>query len=769
MPPRARRRAAATTAAAASPEESPAPAAAVASLDSLPDAVLAHVLLALPLDARLRCAAVSRRFAALLRDASLMWRKLSFEGASPETKAMTEHACADALARARVRPPFLAGVARPVSGATLGALCARAGAALRVLDITARSCDTLTAQCVLRALQHADAAAGALEELHAVRESDCEFSQRDEDSEGDDDGEVAIGFPRVRFERCVFSVAEAHELLDACGALRRGALHIDAPEGDDAAAALRALPPDVRVMLRLHNLRQAPALPAALAAGGGATLAGLHVQRAFDGVWDAAAGVAPALAALPALRSLRLFGGAQGGDVAAALVSLLLPGGPPLRELAVVNSEVTPAGAVALTAALAANTSLRRLLLEGCLCGVDAGAALATALARPDATLTHLQLINVGLTTDAAFAPLAAALEHNRSVRTLSLCNNPFLCNAAGEALAASLAHNSTLRVLRLANTTIGDAGWTALAHALAHAPGGALRTLDARRLGAAAGAAAVGGGGGALRAGGAAALARLLATHRGLRTLHLDGSALGGARVAALARGLGANTGLLCLGLASVDAGDDGAAALAAALTRPRRASAPATLSRLSLKNNALTACGAASLARALAGDAAPTLNRLSLNENQIGDAGAKAIAAALSSNTTLTHLCMSWTSFTAAGAAALGRALAAGGTRLVHLDVSFNYFGDAGAKAFGSALAANVSLTTLDVHGCDVGNAGARALARGVAANATLRELDASENDELGDAGADALRTAMRRDNAALRRLLLGPEHTDELRDVE
>jgi hypothetical protein len=95
MPPRARRPAAVTaaTATANSPAAPPSPAA-EASLDSLPDAVLAHALLALPLDERLRCAVVSRRFAALLRDTSLTWHVLSFEGACARVCACACCMCA---------------------------------------------------------------------------------------------------------------------------------------------------------------------------------------------------------------------------------------------------------------------------------------------------------------------------------------------------------------------------------------------------------------------------------------------------------------------------------------------------------------------------------------------------------------------------------------------------------------------------------------------------------------------------------------------------
>jgi Ran GTPase-activating protein (RanGAP) involved in mRNA processing and transport len=660
-----------------------------------------------------------------------------------------------------------------VSGVALGALCLRAGAALRTLDISAKSCDGLTRDNVLGALKRAPAAAGALQELRTVRESDIdgERSQRgggaDDSEDEDEDGYDAHIERNHEFAERAFGGFDVPELLDACGALQRGAISVYAPAGGGAAAALRRLPPGVRVLLLVRFLLRRTELPETLAAGAGAALTALRIEgHQDDGGWDAmpdSIALAPALAVLPNLRSLRLFYAGLGGERAATLAPLLLPGGPPLRELVIYSSDVTAAGSAALTDAMAHNTTLRRVWLEACMLNEEATPSLAAALTRPDATLTHVKLINVGLMAEAAFAPLAAAMERNRSVRALSLCRNPYLGDAAAEALAASLAHNSTLRVLRLTRTAIGDAGWTALANALASSA--ALRTLDMRDIGRTED---VGRGRGALRAGGAQALARLLATHRGLRTLRLDGGMLGGARVAALARGLGANAGLRRLSLASLDAGDDGAAALAAALTRVRRTPAPAaTLRRLCFDNNNLTAAGAAALASALAGDAAPTLTHLTLNENQIGNAGAKAIATALASNTTLTHLCMRWTSITAAGAAALGRALAAPGIRLAHLDVAFNYFGDAGAKALGGALAANASLTYLGVRSCDFGNAGARALARGVAANGTLRDMDASENDDVGDAGANALRAAMRAENTTLRRLLLGPEHEDELRD--
>jgi hypothetical protein len=105
---------------------------ALGAFSALPHDVLLLVLLALPLDARLRCSVLSKAFDALLRTTPSLWARLSF-----------------------------AGVPQRVDDLELARLCARAGPLLRSLDASAETCAGLTADGILAALQ----AGAAMEQL----------------------------------------------------------------------------------------------------------------------------------------------------------------------------------------------------------------------------------------------------------------------------------------------------------------------------------------------------------------------------------------------------------------------------------------------------------------------------------------------------------------------------------------------------------------------------------------------------------------------------
>jgi hypothetical protein len=101
-------------------------------MDDLPNALVLHILALLPLDARLRCASVSQRFAALVADAA-QWRALSFKGVPRARRAA-------------------------VDDAALAALVARAGRALRRLDLSVLPRDAAVSPAgVLAALRSAPA------------------------------------------------------------------------------------------------------------------------------------------------------------------------------------------------------------------------------------------------------------------------------------------------------------------------------------------------------------------------------------------------------------------------------------------------------------------------------------------------------------------------------------------------------------------------------------------------------------------------------------
>ena len=146
--------------------------------------------------------------------------------------------------------------------------------------------------------------------------------------------------------------------------------------------------------------------------------------------------------------------------------------------------------------------------------------------------------------------------------------------------------------------------------------------------------------------------------------------------------------------------------------------------------------------------------------------------LAAWLATDTALEALNVSWCYFDAAGAAALVRGVEAN-RHLKTLNLSCNQeagsawhaelaaalaahpaleevnvyvtgMTDAGAKALAAALQTNTTLKTLDVNFNDMTDAGATALAGALQTNSTLKTLQASGNDEMTDAGKEALRKA-------------------------
>jgi hypothetical protein len=557
--------------------------------DGVADADTAVGLLAaLPLDTRLCWAAVSRRWRDALRHPSL-WARVSF---------------------ARVRPA----AAAAATDEALAALCVRAGAGLRALDV--RGARGVTAEGVAEALVACAPAAAALEELL-----------------------LSHTLPEHRL-----SLPVAQALHAACPALRAGAFVL-APEcTEDVAPALTQLPPlfartlrmrcirsfkrcRYHYYLRLESAEHVSALAGALRRGAVASL-DLRMNR-FDA--DAVAHLAAALAHSASLTTLRLGAAALGDAGAAALAEVLQAHGT-LRTLDLRDNDIGNAGAAALGGALAANGALRALHLGGNAFDAAGVGALAGALA-VNSTLTTLRL-GAGHFDAAAAAPaLALALRGNTSLRTLAL-DNGNLDDAGAAALAEALCDGAAaLTSLDLHANAIGDAGAAALAHALACDDSAlAELILDGRRYN---GHAFIGDAG-------AAALAAALAHNTALTRLSLRDQHVGAAGAAALAAALtscareGARSALLCLDLSGNEQlGDAGAGAFAAALA----AGAGGGLLTLRLAGSGAGDGAAAALAAALLRHAEFTraagasrcssLRVLDLSDTRIGPDGAAALAA--------------------------------------------------------------------------------------------------------------------------------------------
>jgi hypothetical protein len=152
-----------------------------------------------------------------------------------------------------------------------------------------------------------------------------------------------------------------------------------------------------------------------------------------------------------------------------------------------------------------------------------------------------------------------------------------------------------------------------------------------------------------------------------------------------------------------------------------------------------------------------------LSLSGNNIGDEGAIAIAEALKVNEVLTTLNLRNNSIGDEGAKAIADALKSGTAVLTSLDlagdpysmdlacdpysIGFNInIGDEGAKAIAEALKVNAVLTELELFNNSIGDGGAKAIAEALKVNAVLTKLDIRINHNMGDAGKEAVRDAVK-----------------------
>ena len=194
----------------------------------------------------------------------------------------------------------------------------------------------------------------------------------------------------------------------------------------------------------------------------------------------------------------------------------------------------------------------------------------------------------------------------------------------------------------------------------------------------------------------------------------------------------------LRTLKLSSNKIGPEGAKAIAEALK-----SGTAVLTRLDMDHNNIGVEGAKAIAEALKINA--VLTRLDLDHNNIGVEGAKAIAEALKVNAVVTTLVLSENSIRVEGAKAIAEALKINAV-VTTLRLWKNSIGDEGAIAIAEALKVNAVLTTLFLGKNRFGPEGAIAIAEALKVNAALTKLDLKYNSNMGDAGKQAVRDAVK-----------------------
>ncbi|KAK3274479.1 hypothetical protein CYMTET_17331 [Cymbomonas tetramitiformis] len=151
------------------------------------------------------------------------------------------------------------------------------------------------------------------------------------------------------------------------------------------------------------------------------------------------------------------------------------------------------------------------------------------------------------------------------------------------------------------------------------------------------------------------------------------------------------------------------------------------ASLTRLSLRSNRLSADSAIVLANAL--KANTTLQALDISDGEIGDRGMAAIAAALERNRALTALHATSNIINLQGSQAIAKALKTNCV-LTKLVMAGNNLGSDGAAALAGALAANVFLADLDIAECAIGDIGAHAIGQALEFNHMLTSLNLRKN---------------------------------------
>ncbi len=350
------------------------------SFDALPDAVALKILLLAPIDVRLRIGALlQRRCARLLREPDA-WRVIDFRGCDA-----------------------------PVSDRALLLLCARAGAALRCLDLS--GCD------VNRARLTTSGVIGSLRGSAGLN-LECLYTR----CAADDD----------RF-LCRFDHEHATALREACPRLQDGTfvLHVNNARVLETviASALHALPGEVD--LDVSNSVQVSYTK---------LLVNLIAREDTRGAGSALVG-------------LKLRDATMDEDVVDALKELMMCA--KLRKLSLhVASGGDDRGMCAVLARAIRRSRLPSLSLVVDDLG-DEAQALATLLSDANCPLTHLRLRGRYHSGPSHALQLAAAITANTSLTDVQLTDIT-LDDEDVSALARACVSNSTLRTVRCLGGRIG-------------------------------------------------------------------------------------------------------------------------------------------------------------------------------------------------------------------------------------------------------------------------------------------------------------------------
>jgi hypothetical protein len=386
---------------------------------SLPPALALHVLLLLPVDCRLLCAAVCRSWRAALDDASL-WRRLDLSAASCVSPA---RAVTDALLHAEMVALELGDCKRVTFDALLAVVTTNGGALreLRVRGIFTAALDTDALEALLRAAPslavfEADVYCRELACAHRLLRNEAPFAPLRVHTFAFEHGRT------VRGEAAVLALAAelasyAHlQGLVLSHALLNTAAALDAVV--DAALTRRL----TSVTLIHCNLSPA-STPALVRLVGGGALAELDIRGDKVALLDAP----DALALGNALKT------------SSTITALSMRGVILWRD---------PAAAAALLGTLTAHPSLRSLAICGCTFPKadreDAADALGALVAANAPALTELDVSYCGL-GNAGLGPLFDALPANTHLRALCCMRSQLSHAFVRERLLPAVRANTSL------------------------------------------------------------------------------------------------------------------------------------------------------------------------------------------------------------------------------------------------------------------------------------------------------------------------------------
>jgi Ran GTPase-activating protein (RanGAP) involved in mRNA processing and transport len=385
-------------------------------------------------------------------------------------------------------------------------------------------------------------------------------------------------------------------------------------------------------------------------------------------------------------------------------------------------------GAQALFAALEKNTTLQELGLH---CSDDGAAALGKALA----SNTSLRKLSVEgrAVRELGSRSIGLALMTNTTLQRLEMRNNSW-GEAGGDALGHALALNTSLKALKLQNCSFGsgvmrDVFWGVKLNS-------GLSELSISEN--------IGNLFSARQDDGGMHIGDALASNGTLKNIEFSHPQLGPRGSTAVAKGLGANTSLQVLRiLGDHTLGNVGAEALGGAL------SINTTLKRLALSSCSIGSRGVAGLVDGLRGNR--TLEVLGLGNNKVGEGGAEVLKQALRDNAlSVQRIDLEVCGLSPGEVTCIAEGLGVN-TTLADLRMSGNVgIGVEGVEAIAGALKRNTRLHTLDMNYCIHCSGGLRAISRALGVNSTLKVLDMAgeesedvNNIEYGKKGASTATT--------------------------